>query len=340
MPVPVFVIAGAAIAGAFGACNAVYGGLKIKDAKGKEKTAKAIHQESMEYFEAMGKRANASMDALGLAELETIQGFEGFSDVIELIQNRPQFAELELNDFDLPDFDSDEFKKLFIGAKALLGGLSSAAAGVAGGVAASGATTAIVAAVGTASTGTAISTLSGAAATNAILAALGGGSLAAGGGGMALGTVVLSSAAGGAALLVGGIVVNVMGHKIAKDAEEFEKQIAQEKTNVDEACVLLEEIAAIADAYCRALAIVKQLYDEKLQQLKAIVVGQHKTDWSRFDEEERVLVQNVVLLVGMLYSMCKVNLVIDDDGDGITDRVNTSEVQAQLQKSSELIEAI
>lgn len=172
----------------------------------------------------MGKRANASMDALGLAELETIQGFEGFSDVIELIQNRPQFAELELNDFDLPDFDSDEFKKLFIGAKALLGGLSSAAAGVAGGVAASGATTAIVAAVGTASTGTAISTLSGAAATNAILAALGGGSLAAGGGGMALGTVVLSSAAGGAALLVGGIVVNVMGHKIAKDAEEFESR--------------------------------------------------------------------------------------------------------------------
>ena len=42
----------------------------------------------------------------------------------------------------------------------------------------------------------------------------------------------------------------------------------------------------------------------------------------------------------MLYSMCKVNLVIDDDGDGITDRVNTSEVKAQLRKSSELIEAI
>ena len=131
-----------------------------------------------------------------------------------------------------------------------------------------------------------------------------------------------------------------MGHKIAKDAEEFEKQIAQEKANVDEACVLLEEIAAIAGAYCRALTTVKQLFDEKLQQLKSIVVGQQKTDWNRFDEEEKLLVQNVVLLVGMLYSMCKVNLVIDDDGDGITDRVNTSEVKAQLRKSSELIEAI
>ena len=39
MPIPVFVIAGAAIAGAFGAGNAIYGGIKIKDAKGKEKAA-------------------------------------------------------------------------------------------------------------------------------------------------------------------------------------------------------------------------------------------------------------------------------------------------------------
>ncbi|MDF5718281.1 MAG: hypothetical protein PUP93_31545 [Rhizonema sp. NSF051] len=45
--------------------------------------------------------------------------------------------------------------------------------------------------VGVASTGTAISTLSGAAATNAMLAWFGGGAIAAGGGGMALGAAVL-----------------------------------------------------------------------------------------------------------------------------------------------------
>jgi len=50
---------------------------------------------------------------------------------------------------------------------------------------------ALVGAYGTASTGTAIATLSGAAATNATLAALGGGSLAAGGGGIAAGGAVL-----------------------------------------------------------------------------------------------------------------------------------------------------
>lgn len=54
---------------------------------------------------------------------------------------------------------------------------------------------------GTASTGTAISSLSGVAATNAATAWLGGGALAAGGGGMAAGTVVLTTIP-----IVGGVV--------------------------------------------------------------------------------------------------------------------------------------
>lgn len=58
--------------------------------------------------------------------------------------------------------------------------------------------------VGTASTGTAISALSGAAATNAALAWLGGGAVSAGGWGVALGSVVLS---GGALLLASGAAI-------------------------------------------------------------------------------------------------------------------------------------
>ncbi|MCK0179671.1 hypothetical protein MWU50_10240 [Flavobacteriaceae bacterium S0862] len=58
-----------------------------------------------------------------------------------------------------------------------------------------------VASIGAASTGTAISTLSGTAATNATLAAIGGGSLATGGGGILLGT----------ALLTGGGIIIALG---------------------------------------------------------------------------------------------------------------------------------
>ncbi len=67
--------------------------------------------------------------------------------------------------------------------------------GTLAGTAAGFATVSIVSALGTASTSTAISSLSGAAASNAALACLGGGALSAGGGGIAVGTMVVGGVA-------------------------------------------------------------------------------------------------------------------------------------------------
>lgn len=82
--------------------------------------------------------------------------------------------------------------------KATIKGVGVGAAGATAGVAviALGPATAmgIATTFGVASTGTAISTLSGAAATNAALAWLGGGTIAAGGGGMAVGNTILTLA--------------------------------------------------------------------------------------------------------------------------------------------------
>lgn len=70
----------------------------------------------------------------------------------------------------------------------------------------------------TASTGAAISGLSGVAATNASLAALGGGSVAAGGGGMAMGSIV---ATGGAAIVAVAVVGGVYyGYHLHDEAQE------------------------------------------------------------------------------------------------------------------------
>jgi len=68
-------------------------------------------------------------------------------------------------------------------------------------------TRSLIAAYGTASTGVAISSLSGAAAGSASLAWLGGGSLAAGGGGIAVGSIV---ATGGLALIAIGVTGGVV----------------------------------------------------------------------------------------------------------------------------------
>lgn len=93
-------------------------------------------------------------------------------------------------------------------AHVLAGGAGGAAAGAAVGGAAAYGTFMAAVSFGTASTGAAISGLSGAAATNAALALLGGGTLAAGGAGVAGGTMLLTGIVAAPALLlaVGGLV--------------------------------------------------------------------------------------------------------------------------------------
>ena len=90
---------------------------------------------------------------------------------------------------------------------------------------------------GVASTGTAISTLSGAAASNAVLAFLGGGSLAVGGGGIAAGSAILSdiaiTAGWGVGLAAAGLVTTLAGKRSLNKAEEY-------KTDVEEACIQMQ----------------------------------------------------------------------------------------------------
>lgn len=62
----------------------------------------------------------------------------------------------------------------------------------------------------TATTGVAISSLSGAAATNASLAALGGGALSVGGGGMALGTAIVAGTGAAVGSAAGGIIAHTL----------------------------------------------------------------------------------------------------------------------------------
>lgn len=86
---------------------------------------------------------------------------------------------------------------------------------------------------GTASTGTAISGLSGAAASNAILASLGGGPLAVGGGGMAVGALVLGSIALGPTLAAGGLFLRKKGEKKLKNARAYTTRVIIEVEKIN-----------------------------------------------------------------------------------------------------------
>ena len=116
----------------------------------------------------------------------------------------------------------NEYKAATMNAESYLGGaVKSATAATAGYSGAIG----IATSIGAASTGTAISSLSGAAAWNATLAWFGGGAIAAGGGGMAVGTIVLGSITVVPALAIGGFFAAREGKKAMTKAREYEAQV-------------------------------------------------------------------------------------------------------------------
>ena len=119
-------------------------------------------------------------------------------------------------------------------SEAIGGGAGVAGVMAGGGMAAFGPTVAMAVATtfGTASTGTAISALSGAAAANAALAWLGSGALAAGGGGMAAGHALLALA-GPVGWTVGGLAVAGSGIYLHSRNGDLARKATQERLGVE-----------------------------------------------------------------------------------------------------------
>ena len=134
----------------------------------------------------------------------------------------------------------------------LSGALGSAAVGAGTGAEVTAAATGF----GVASTGTAISGLSGAAAESATMAFLGGGSLASGGGGMALGATTLNVVTIGPALLVAGFVIKGQGTKALTQARGFEATIAGAIAELGE---MDAQLAAVDSRVEELSAILEQL---------------------------------------------------------------------------------
>ena len=309
MPLPLILGIGAAVAGVAGVGSGIHGAVKMKEASDTMQEAKNRHERNIRKFEEQNKYTTISMDKLGKLELDILHTFGEFSDVFEKIQNRPVFAEYNKNGVKLPTYNGEKLKEVSVGAGVLLGGLGGAGLGTAGGFAAAGATTAAVMALGTASTGTAIASLSGAAATNATLAALGGGAIAAGGGGMALGTTILGATTLGVGLLVGGVIFNLVGGNLSDKADDAWREMIKAETEIEKICRYLKDLRELSNNYQKSLGEVNELYTMHLTELKRIVNVWGHNDWNTFTDEEKRITENTVLLVGLLYSMCKVELV-------------------------------
>lgn len=310
MPLPLILGIAAAVAGTTGVGLGIYGTVKIKKASDRLDEAKERDKYNRTRLENLNKSTCKTMDRLGENEMKVLSEFEQFADLFERIKNRPEFAEIKIGNVTIPRFSGEEIREASVGASVLVGALSGATLGTAGGFAAAGATTAAVMALGTASTGAAIASLSGVAATNATLAALGGGAIAAGGGGIALGTTILGAATLGVGLLVGGAIFSFTGSNLSSKADEAWEQMLSNEYTINNICNYLSELERTAGRYNGTLLRLRALYLKQLEKMRKVVeLYKDDVNWSYFTHNEKVVIENTVLIVGILYNMCKVQLV-------------------------------
>lgn len=339
MPLPLFLGIAAAVAGATGVGLGVHGGVKMKKANDKLKEAQKRNENNTNRLKRVNVSTCKSMDNLGKNEMQILSEFDDFSDLFERIHNRPEFKEISLGKVKIPQFEGEEIKKASVGASILIGGLGGAALGTAGGFAASGATTAAVMALGTASTGAAISGLSGAAATNATLAALGGGSLAAGGGGMALGATILGAATLGVSLLVGGAIFGMVGASLSSKAEKAWEQMLINEKQINKICKYLTDLQWTAEKYNRTLIKMRTLYRNQLEKMRQIIAsyGKDSIDWNWLSADEQLVIDNMILIVGVLYNMCKVKLVNEQTSENSINNINKVDIEKAEKDANEIL---
>ncbi|MGZ8294515.1 MAG: hypothetical protein ACXWVG_15850 [Telluria sp.] len=235
MPLPVFLLWGAAalLAGT----GVVKGAGALSDfdkAKEKGKRAEDRYTEGEARLAKMRDKTNAAFTNLGKTKLKVFQN--QISHLVEVIR-KSKDASSRLRGFKVKISVAElkEMERLVMKSLEIERGL---AAGTATGALAAMGAYSGVGALALASTGTAISGLSGVAATNATLAWLGGGAIGAGGWGMAGGAVALGGIVLGPALAVGGFMMATKAEQALTKAQAYEAK-------VDVALADMERIEAV-----------------------------------------------------------------------------------------------
>lgn len=222
VPIVLIVAGGAAAVG--GVTAGTVGGVQIGRAQTRIKNQTAKHEARHEAHLEMVDQTNVALRTLGDTQTralrEIIHRMRDF-----LVRHAKQVRTHEHLILDGVDGANSRVVGLAAMDPDLAGWVRGIVGAAGAGVTTPFALSAAVVKYASASTGTPISTLSGAAATNARLAFLGGGSLQSGGGGMKLGRTAGGVAAIGPALLVAGIAVKNQGTKARTEAERHKTEV-------------------------------------------------------------------------------------------------------------------
>lgn len=275
----------------------------------------AVHkfEDAKNKYEALCR--NVEYSSKFLMEIRRVESNNLINKTEELfskVANKPKVFDKTFAQYkaEFKEFQSvlDDIHQQSIDVNIKAGG--SAGAGVAAGVGVASfaptAAMAIATTFGTASTGTAISALSGAAATNAALAWLGGGALAVGGGGMASGSALLALAGpvgwaiGGTAIAGSAIFASRKNKKIAEEANEKTRELIVFTKQVDAG---LLELKALTEE-------TKQHINGLKSQLEMLQSSLKSFDYAQMNSSQKELMIAIKNHVESLSMLIKKKIVL------------------------------
>lgn len=260
MPFPLLLWGAAALLAGTGVVKGVSAMSDFDDAKNIGSSAEKHHKEAEADLEEQRKKTNSDFEELGRIKLSVFT--TQIRHLVQAIKKSGKSAHSNLSQFE-QSFSVENLKEMEAMVLNSLKIENGIASGTLTGVLAGLGAYSSVGTLAAASTGTAISSLSGVAATNATLAWLGGGSLATGGFGMAGGAIALGGIVLGPALAIGGFMLASKAEEALTQARIYEADvyIAIEKikasinilaalsTNAREMASALTETARRFDAF-------------------------------------------------------------------------------------------
>ena len=312
MPLPLLFIGIAAATGTFGVGSTIKAGVDANTAKLVNRSANEIVQNATDWVNAQRLACGRSLTQLGEEKLfvlsSSITEFLNCFQKIKNVDFKDSEGLDELKKMHIDEQDFVEMRSLVNFAGSLAGG---AVAGTAGGALAAFGAYGAAQALAFASTGTAISALSGAAATNATLAFFGGGSLAAGGLGMAGGTAVLGGLVAGPALMVMGLVAGNAAKKNLEKAYTNKAEAIQIASQLNVAGLQCETIRRRTYMFYNLLARLDTYFLPLIYKMEDIVVNEGE-DYRAYSTDSKKVIASCASVAVSVKTVLDTPLLTDD----------------------------